>query len=286
MREGFNIGPITIHYYGIIIMMGVLVAAFMSTKEAKRRGIDPEMVWDMLPWLLIGGIVGARLWHILTPPASMIAQGITPMYYLTHPLDAIAIWNGGVGIPGAVMGGALALYLFIRTKRPGFATWLDIIAPGLALAQAIGRWGNFVNQELYGAPRSRPWAIFIDPARRLPGFENQATYHPLFLYESIWNILNMTFLLLVGRRMKNWLKTGDIFLFYLIFYPVGRFCLEFLRLDASQVGGINANQTLMAFIAIGSILLLVWKHRPGQKPDEIIGESHRVELSKPELPPQ
>jgi phosphatidylglycerol:prolipoprotein diacylglycerol transferase len=267
MREGFYIGPFLIHYYGIIIMFGALVAAWLATREAKRRGIDPEMVWDMLPWLLIGGIIGARLWHILTPPASMVAQGITTMYYLTHPLDALAIWNGGLGIPGAVMGGVIALIFYTRAKKVSFLMWADIAAPGLALAQAIGRWGNFVNQELYGSPSNLPWAIYIDPARRLPGFENQATYHPLFAYECIWNLLNMAFLLWFSRKFAAWLKIGDIFLIYLIFYPVGRFFLEFLRLDASQVAGLNANQTLMAVIALASAATLIWRHRPRPKTD-------------------
>jgi len=267
MREGFYIGPFLIHYYGIIIMFGALVAAWLATLEAKRRGIDPDMVWDMLPWLLIGGIIGARLWHILTPPASMVAQGITTMYYLTHPLDALAIWNGGLGIPGAVMGGVIALAFYTRAKKASFLMWADIAAPGLALAQAIGRWGNFVNQELYGSPSNLPWAIYIDPARRLPGFESQATYQPLFAYECIWNLLNMTILLWFSRKFAAWFKIGDIFLMYLIIYSVGRFFLEFLRLDASQVAGLNANQTFMAVIALASTATLIWRHLSRRKTD-------------------
>lgn len=259
MPEGFQLGPFVVHFYGILIMLGALGAAWMADRDAKRRGLDPELVWDMLPWLLIAGIIGARLWHILTPPESMVKQGLTTAYYLTHPLDALAIWKGGLGIPGAVMGGVLALYLYARKKKQRFFTWLDIISPGLALAQAVGRWGNYINQELYGAPSNLPWAIFIDPAKRLPGFEEIATYHPLFLYESIWNLLNMAFLLWVGRRFTNRLKEGDIFLFYLIIYPVGRFLLEFLRLDASKVGGLNANQTLMGLIALVSLAVLLWR---------------------------
>jgi phosphatidylglycerol:prolipoprotein diacylglycerol transferase len=268
MREGFYIGPFLIHYYGIIIMFGALAAAWLATREAKRRGINPDMVWDMLPWLLIGGIIGARLWHILLPPASMVAQGITTMYYLTHPLDALAIWNGGLGIPGAVIGGAIALLFYARAKQVSFWMWTDIAAPGLALAQAIGRWGNFVNQELYGAPSNLPWAIYIDPAHRLAGFENQATYHPLFAYECIWNLLNMAFLLWFGRKFAAWLKTGDIFLFYLIIYPVGRFFLEFLRLDPAEVAGFNGNQDIMAIIALASTATLIWRHLSGKKKDK------------------
>jgi phosphatidylglycerol:prolipoprotein diacylglycerol transferase len=265
MPDGFSIGPLFIHFYGLIIMVGVLAAVWLSELEARRKGQDTSATGDMLIWVLIGGIIGARLWHILTPPPSMVAQGITTGYYLTHPLDAIAIWRGGLGIPGAVAGGILALYLFTRRQHMPFLTWLDIIVPGLALAQAIGRWGNFVNQELYGAPSHLPWAIYIDPQHRLPGLQNQATYQPLFLYESIWDLLNMGFLLWLGRRYEDRLEPGDMFLVYLIIYPLGRFFLEFLRLDASQVAGINANQTLMLVILIVSTTVLILRHRPEWK---------------------
>ena len=259
MPEGFYIGKLFIHFYGVIIMFGAVMAAWLSTVEAKRRGYNPDVVWDVMPWLLIAGIVGARIWHILTPPGSMVEMGITTKYYLTHPLDAINVRAGGLGIPGAVMGGALALWLYTRKKKLSFASWVDIIAPGLALAQGIGRSSNFINQELYGAPTDLPRAIFIEPARRLPEYADVAYYHPMFLYESLWNLLIMAFLLILGRKLKDKLYRGDIFLLYLVAYPVGRFLLEFIRLDPSNVGGINANQTLMAIIAISSIIILILK---------------------------
>jgi phosphatidylglycerol---prolipoprotein diacylglyceryl transferase len=261
MAEGIKIGPLTLNYYGMIIMAGVIGAALLSYFEAKRRGLDTDIVWDSLPWVVIGGVIGARIWHILTPPASMVEQGITTLYYLTHPLDAIAIWRGGLGIPGAVAGGALALYLYSRKRGFSFLLWADIIVPGLALAQAIGRWGNFVNQEVYGGPSNLPWAITIDPRHRLPEFMDQATYHPLFLYESIFNLLNMGFLLWLNRKYSHKLKEGDVLLSYLITYPVFRFFMEFLRLDNSFVGGVNANQTFMLIIAIFATGLIIWRHR-------------------------
>lgn len=259
MPEGFYIGKLFIHFYGVIIMFGAILAAWLSTVEAKRRGFNTDVVWDVMPWLLIAGIIGARIWHILTPPASMVEMGITTQYYLTHPLDAINIRAGGLGIPGAVMGGALALWLYTRKKKLSFASWVDIIAPGLALAQAVGRWGNFINQELYGAPTDLPWAIFIEPSRRLAEYMNVAYYHPMFLYESLWNLMNMAVLLILGRKLKEKLFRGDIFLIYLVIYPLGRFLLEFIRLDPSNVGGINVNQTIMAIIAITSLITLILK---------------------------
>ncbi len=263
---GFKIGPLSIRYYGIIIMLGVLAAAWISDREARRRGENTEMVWDGLVWVVIGGIVGARIWHILTPPESMVAVGITTKFYLTHPLDALAIWNGGLGIPGAVIGGLFTLYLFTRRRKVNFAVWADIVAPALALGQAIGRWGNFINQELYGAPTNLPWAIYIAPQNRLPGFQDIAYYHPLFLYESLWDLANMAFLLWLGRRHQDRLRSGDLFLIYLIIYPVGRFFLEFLRLDPSQVAGLDANQALMAIVAVLSTAAIVWRHRKNREP--------------------
>ena len=177
------------------------------------------------------------------------------------PLDAIAIWRGGLGIPGAVIGGIIALYFFCRRRKLPFLVFADIAVPGLALGQAIGRWGNFVNQEVYGSPTTLPWAIRIDPQYRLPDFAAIETYHPLFLYELLWSLGNLAVLLILGRKYQDRLRSGDLLLVYLIIYPVGRFFLEFLRLDLAYVGGINANQTLMAAVAIVSAGLLIWRHR-------------------------
>ena len=258
---GLQIGRYTIYYYGIIIMVGAIAAAWLAAVEARRRGQSTEIVWDGLVWVLIGGIVGARIWHILTPPASMVEAGYTTMYYLTHPLNAINIRAGGLGIPGAVIGGMLAMYIFTRRRKLDFALWLDVVAPALALGQAIGRWGNFFNQELYGSPSNLPWAINISPEYRLPGFENQATFHPLFLYESLWNFGVVALLLWLGRKYQDRLFNGDLFLIYLIAYPLGRFLLEFLRLDPARVGGININQTVMLVVALVSAGVLIWRHR-------------------------
>lgn len=257
---GITIGKFTIYYYGIIIMIGVIAAAFLATHEARRKGANSELVWDGLIWVLIGGIIGARLWHIFAPPASQEAIGITTQFYLTHPLDAINIRAGGLGIPGGIIGGVIALYLFTRRHKLSFPFWLDVAAPAVALGQAIGRWGNFFNQEVYGLPTNLPWAIFIDPQYRLPGYENQPYYHPLFLYESIWSLITLILLLWVSRRYKDWLRDGDVFLIYLIMYPFGRFMLEFLRLDPAKIGIININQIIMLVVALASAGFLFWRH--------------------------
>ncbi len=258
MPEGFFIGPIEIRFYGIILMLGAVAGAWLATREAKRRGYEPELVWDLFTYLLIGGIIGARLWHILTPPPS---SGITAAWYFTHPLDALAVWKGGLGIPGAVIAGIIVLFFYARRHKINFAEWTDISAPSLALGQGIGRWGNFFNQELYGAPTDLPWKLYIDPNHRLAGFLDVDYYHPLFFYESVWNLANMFLLLWISRRFADRLKAGDIFLIYLIVYPVGRFLLDFLRLDASMVGGININQTVMAVVAVLAAFTLFLRHR-------------------------
>ena len=270
MVQGIQIGPLTIRYYALIMLGGIIAASILSYFIAKRQGKNTDVILDSLTWIVVGGVIGARIWHILTPTASNVAQGITTMYYLTHPLDAIAIWKGGLGIPGAVAGGALAFYLYARKRKLHFGEWADVFAPGLALGQAIGRWGNFINQEVYGSPSTLPWAITIDPANRLPEYQDIATYHPLFLYESIFNLLNMGFLLWLSRKYTDKLKGGDMFLTYLVSYPIFRFFMEFLRLDSSMVGGINANQTMMLVIAVASAGFLVWRHRDTlfKKPQE------------------
>ena len=255
-----------IYFYGILIMLGVVAAAFLGQAEAKRRGINPDYIWDMLFWVVLAGIIGARIWHVFSPPPSMVAQGITTAWYFSHPLDMINIRNGGLGIPGAIIGGALALWIYCRNKKISFLTMADTLMPGVALAQAIGRWGNFFNQEVYGKPTNLPWKIYIDPAHRVQGYENFNYYHPLFLYESLWNLLNMALLLWASRRFEKWLKPGDIFYFYMIMYSIGRFCLEFLRLDASQVGGVNFNQTFVVIVAIVAGVFVFLNHRPKRSP--------------------
>jgi len=260
MPIGIPVFGHTITFYGILISLGALLAAYLASNQAKKHNQDPEIVWDIFLWVMIAGVVGARLWHVFTPPPSMVEQGVTTSWYFTNPLEILKVWRGGLGIPGAIIGGGLALYLYTRIKKLNFGMWADFAAPGVALAQAIGRWGNFFNQEVYGKPSTLPWAITIDPQYRLPGYNTIETYHPLFLYESIWNLMNMGLLLYLGKRYEKWLKNGDIFLIFLMIYSLGRFLLEFLRLDASQVGGINFNQTIVAIVGLVSAGLFVLRH--------------------------
>ena len=258
---GIHLGPLYLRFYGLILVSGALLGGYIGSLEARRRGLDPNFAWDGLIWGLLGGVIGARLYHVFTPPPSMVAAGFTTQTYLQDPIKILQVWNGGLGIPGGVAGGVLGIWIYARRTKLNFSTWLDIAAPALPLGQAVGRWGNFVNQELYGRPTTFPWAVHIDPQYRLPQFADVATYHPLFLYESILNLLAAIALLWIGRRFVEKLRKGDLFLIYLIFYPAIRFALEFIRLDSSQLGNLNVNQTLSALTILIVSIVLIIRHR-------------------------
>ena len=280
MPQGIQIGPLIIRFYALAIITGALIGTWLASKLADKDGQPGDYVWDMLPWLLIAGIIGSRLWHVFTPSASNAAMGITTANYLKHPLQILEIWKGGLGIPGGVMGGAIALVIYCVVKKLHFGQWTDYIAPGLLIAQGVGRWGNFFNQELYGSPSNLPWAIKIAPEYRLPGFEAVERFHPLFFYEFALNLIAAGILLLLfnANRKKRFLFKGDIFLLYLVLYPIIRFGLEFLRLDPSAVSGYNINQTVMGIIAILAIVGLLVRHLVA-KPRNPEIETEGVDLS-------
>ncbi len=263
-QYGIHLGPLYIHFYALLLLAGMLAGAWLTVRRARARELDPEHVWNGLMWAVIPGLIGARLYHVLTPTP---ASGLTTAYYFQHPLEMLAIWNGGLGIYGAIIGGLIGIWLYTRRHQQSVLTWLDVAVPGLALAQAIGRWGNFVNQELYGAPTTLPWAITIPPEKRLPGFENFATYHPLFLYKSILNLLACFALIYIGRRFADKLRAGDLVLIYLLIYPVIRISLDFLRLDSAGFGSITIAQTVSGIAFIGALAILIVRHsRPAAKP--------------------
>lgn len=258
---GIHLGPLYLRYYGLIVVGGAMLGAYVASLEARRRGLDPNYVWDALIWALIAGIVGARIYHVFTPPPSMVAAGFTTEAYFKDPVKILQVWNGGLGIPGGVIGGVLGLWLFTYRNKLNFATWLDLAAPGLILAQAIGRWGNYVNHELYGAPTDLPWGIYIPPEARAADYATFERFHPAFLYESIGNLLICLALLYIARRFADRLKPADLFLIYLILYPILRFFVEFVRLDSSEFGNLNINQTLSALVAFTAVLVLAIRHR-------------------------
>ncbi len=256
-----QIGPLAVRWYGLLLMGGVLAAAFVADREARRRGEDPEHVWNALTWTLVLGIIGARLYHVISNPAD---STVNFSYYLQNPVKILYIWEGGLGIYGAIAGGLLAIFLYVRRHQLSFLRWADIGIVGLPLAQAIGRWGNFVNQELYGYPTTLPWGISIDPAHRLPQFADLppgTRFHPTFLYESVWNLLTFGLLLLLARRFGHRLRQGDLLLAYGVLYPLGRILVETQRPDAWTMGGIPTAQLIGAVSIILCTTLLVWRHR-------------------------
>jgi len=256
-----EIGPFAVRWYGLLIVAGALLGALVTRAQAKANGDDYEQVWNMLALCLILGIIGARLYHVFSTPAG---GAIGWPYYREHPIDIIAFWKGGMqgfGIFGAVAGGILGIWIYTRAVGLSFLRWLDYSAVGLILAQAIGRWGNYFNQELYGPPTDLPWAVYIEPQSRLVGLEGYSYFHPVFLYESILNLTIFLFLFWFSRRYRAKLLDGDIFLLYLVLYPFVRFWLEFLRPDAWKIGGIATAQWLsLASIALAGIVLFV-RHR-------------------------
>jgi phosphatidylglycerol:prolipoprotein diacylglycerol transferase len=284
ISPSFNIGPLSIHFYGIIIVAGALVGGYVASIEARRRGEEPEHVWNALTWCLIGGILGARLYHVLSSPQGDVVG--FQFYFVTNPFEtirifgasipfptALMIWNGGLGIFGGVAGGVLALAIYAWRNSLSILRWLDIAAPGLILAQAIGRWGNYINQELYGPPTTLPWGIRIDAEYRLPQFADLSRYpvettrfHPVFLYESLWNLAAFIALMVVARRFKDRLVDGDIVSLYLILYGLGRLFIEALRPDAWLVGGIATAQIVSAVMIVAGAVLMVWRRQQRQSP--------------------
>lgn len=243
-----RIGPIAVHWYGILVVLGALAGAFLASTEAKGRGWDPDHIWNALFVTLIVGIIGARLYHVLTPSPS---SGLDLGYFLRHPEYIIATWQGGLGIYGAIVGGVLGFYIYARFSHLDFWAWSDVAIMGLPLGQAIGRWGNFVNQELYGKPTDLPWGIYIDPAHRYSGYETYSHFHPTFLYESLWNLGVCIALVYIARRWGERLLRGEILSVYLVLYPVGRILMEFVRLDSLTTGGIP----VATWVSIGLIVL-------------------------------
>lgn len=274
-KEGILLfDSLQIRYYGLIIVFAMLVAAFVAARLAKRSGQDPEHVWGGLTWAIIPGIIFARLWFVLFPSQSVVEAGRDTAWFLQNITDLqngpLAIWSGGLSIFGAVLGGLLGAYLYVRRNKLSLGFWLDIAAVALPLGQAIGRWANFINQELYGTVTTLPWGLTIDSAHRVAPYKSIIDYpvattlfHPLFLYESLWSLLAFIVLLNVFQRLRARLLPGDIFLFYVAQYSFIRFLLEFLRVDVTLVGGVNWSQVVTVVLFVAALLYFLYRHRPG-----------------------
>ena len=258
----FEAGPFALRWYGLCIALGIVAATWLTSRELSRKGYDPALALDSLFFVVPLGFIGARVYHVITDYD----------LYAEDPFPGIfAVWNGGLGIYGAVAGGFLGLVLFGWYRGVSPLVLADAAAPGLILGQAIGRWGNYFNQELFGRPSDLPWAIRISPENRPVEFADATSFHPTFLYESIWNLLICFVLLWIARRFASRLRDGDIVLIYVSLYSVGRFFVESLRVDpAFLIGGsIRGNLFVSSLLAIGCAMILLLRHsRPARKRSE------------------
>jgi prolipoprotein diacylglyceryl transferase len=255
----WHLGPLPLRAYALGIIIGALVAIWIGERRFQARGGRPGLVGDVAIWAIPFGIVGARIYHVVTDPELYFGDG-------RHVVDALKIWQGGLGIWGAVAGGALGAYIACRRYGASFAALADALAPGLLVAQAIGRIGNYFNQELFGGPSSLPWAVRIDPAHRPDGYEQFATFHPTFLYEALWNLAAIGVLLWADRRFR--LGYGRVFALYVMLYTLGRGWIEDLRIDPVElqdVGGLRFNvwTSIVLFVLAAAYFVLAGRrHRP------------------------
>lgn len=291
-----QLGPFVFRWYGLLVVTGILLGAWVAARQAERRGLDPSHVWDALMVALVLAILGARLYHVVSDPAGQTAAW--RYYFIEQPFititvfgqqlpfpSALAIWRGGIGIYGGIAGGVLGGWWYARRHDLELATLLDVGAPGLLLGQAIGRWGNFFNQELYGNPTTLPWAIPIEMQNRLPQFADlppETRFHPTFLYESLWNLVGFGLLLWATRRYAHRLRRGDIALLYLIWYPLGRFLVEFQRPDAWTIAGVPTAQWIAVVSIVGATIVLWWQHRAPPGPAETLASEWEQRLSRAE----
>ncbi|WP_404329870.1 prolipoprotein diacylglyceryl transferase [Mesobacillus maritimus] len=244
-----SLGPIQVHWYGVIIGLGIALALWLAMREGEKRGLDKDLFADLMLWAIPIAILSARIYYVI----------FQWEYYAQHPSEILAIWNGGIAIHGALIGAVVTAYIFTKKRNVSFWKVADIAAPSIILGQAIGRWGNFINQEAHGGEVTR---AFLENLM-LPEFIinqmyiNGVYYHPTFLYESVWNILG--FALLMGLRRVN-LGRGELFLSYVIWYSIGRFFVEGLRTDSLMLTDFLR---IAQVISIGLILLAVvlWIYR-------------------------
>jgi phosphatidylglycerol:prolipoprotein diacylglycerol transferase len=264
-----QIGPnFAVHWYGVLLVLGIILGAYYAARRAAQDGENPDHVWNALLLAVVLGIIGARLYHVFSEPSGGSAGW---SYYRENPLEILNIKRGGLGIYGAIAGGALGAIIYALRAGLRPLQWLDYGAPGLALGQALGRWGNFINQELYGPPTNLPFGVVIDEANRIAPYRNMTLYppdtlfHATFLYESLWCLVVFVSLALISKRLKRRLRHGDILLGYLILYPLGRFFIEYLRPDAWMVGPIAAAQLFALLLIVGATIALVARHLSGRR---------------------
>jgi prolipoprotein diacylglyceryl transferase len=252
-----HLGPLPLHAYGLMLAIGVLVAVKVSEMRWVRTGRDAKDFNAIVIPVVIAGVIGARVYHLFT--GYKWSEG--------GLVGTVEIWKGGLSIWGAIAGGAIAVIFVSRRRHLDTLLLMDCIAPGLVLAQAIGRWGNYFNQELFGRPTRLPWALEIDLAHRPPGYTQYATFHPTFLYESLWCLIVFATLLAVEKHFP--LRRGQVFALYIAMYTFGRIWFEALRIDdATRIFGIRFNLLLSIVLCVVGIVWFVWLGRHGRPTTE------------------
>lgn len=258
----FSFGPIHIYWYGLIMVLAITAGLGVTLKLAKNYNLKAENIFDLGFWLIIGGLIGARLYDV----------GLNLPYYLTRPLDIIKIWQGGLAIHGAIIAGLIVIWVFAIRLKINFWKLSSLIVPGLALGQTIGRWGNYFNQELFGQPTNLPWGLPIAALNRPTTYANSQLFHPTFLYESLLCFFIFLILAAMNARAikKNYLNSR-FFIWstasYVILYSIVRFMLEFIKIDVTpQIIGLRWPQIISLLLIISSLLILIFNpHARGQK---------------------
>ncbi len=261
------LGFFPVRGYALSIIVGIALAIWIGERRWRARGGEAGVVADTAVWAVPFGIVGGRLYHVLTSPQAYFGDG-------GDPLEALMIWKGGLGIWGAVALGGVGAWIALRRRGIPLPPFGDALAPGLAVAQAVGRWGNWFNQELFGTPSTLPWAVEIDLDHRPAQYLDVSTFHPTFLYESLWMLAVAGVLVLVDRRWR--LGHGRVFALYVALYTVVRFPIELIRIDpANEVAGLRVNVWVSLLVFVGAVvyLMLSARKRPGREaPAELLGD--------------
>jgi phosphatidylglycerol:prolipoprotein diacylglycerol transferase len=264
----FQLGPIPVYWYGVCYALGLALAYLVITREARRRGLDARLVDNGIIIVGVAALIGGRLYHVIDQW----------QLYKVDPLKIVLPPYTGLGVYGGILTGTIACIIVTRLWKQSFSKWADVIAPGLFVMQAVGRWGNFFNQELYGPPTNLPWGIAIDCQHRVAeypctGYPFETTFfQPLFLYESVSGILGAIALLWIARRWGARMRPGDLFLVFLIWYAIVRLLLETLRTGNWTFFGIPTAILISASVIVLSILALLYRHRPAAAAAERWGD--------------
>ncbi len=268
----WHLGPVPIRGYALSIIVGIIAAIWIGEKRWVARGGQPGEVADVSVWAVPFGVVGGRIYHVITDNDLYFGKG-------GHPIEALYIWRGGLGVWGAIALGAVGVLIACRLRGIKWLPMADALAPGVLVAQAIGRWGNWFNQELFGKPTDLPWGLRIAPDFRPPGYEDFATFHPTFLYEFVWNLLAFAVIIWLDRRYQ--LGHGRVLALYVMGYTLGRAWTEMLRIDTVQLNNVlglrlNVWTSIVLFVAAATYFVWVGRRRLGRE-ESVYVEAERSE---------